>query len=120
MCVLVYPSYETLNMEGCAMEDFGLYLKYHKELAELKLKTIDHFLKGVNPQTRKRTSKADIVENVLRIAGCPLHISKIIEIANRDFKVQLERDSVVSILIKKIKAGQRFVRTAPNTFALKE
>jgi hypothetical protein len=32
----------------------------------------------------------------------------------------LERDSIVSIIIKKINAGQRFVRTAPNTFALKE
>jgi hypothetical protein len=34
--------------------------------------------------------------------------------------VQLQRDSIVSILIKKIKAGQKFVRTAPNTFALKQ
>jgi len=107
-------------MEGCAMEDFEQYLKYHKEITELKLKTINRFLKGVKPTPRKRTSKADIVENVLRIAGCPLHISRIIEIANRDFQVQLERDSVVSILIKKIKAGQRFKKTAPNTFALKE
>ena len=102
------------------MEDFGLYLKYHKELAELKLKTIDRFLKGVKPQTKKRTSKADIVENVLRIAGRPLHVSQIIEIASRDFLMQLERDSIVSIIIKKIKAGQRFIRTGPNTFALKD
>jgi hypothetical protein len=107
-------------MEGCTMENFELYLKYQKELTELKLKTINRFLKGVNPQARKRTLKADIVENVLRIAGCPLHISRIIEIAKRDFQVQLERDSVVSIIIKKIKAGQRFQKTAPNTFALKE
>jgi len=102
------------------MEDFELYLKYQKEVAEFKLKTINHFLKGEKTQAAKRTSKIDIVENILRIAGCPLHISRIIEIADRDFQVKLERDSAVSILIKKIRAGQRFKRTAPNTFALKE
>ncbi len=32
----------------------------------------------------------------------------------------LKRDSIVSILIQKVKAGQRFIRTAPNTFALKD
>jgi hypothetical protein len=102
------------------MENFELYLQYHKELTELKLKTINRFLKGAKPQTKKRTSKVDIVENVLRIAGRPLHVSQIIEIAGRDFLVQLERDSIVSIIIKKIKAGQRFIRTGPNTFALKD
>jgi hypothetical protein len=32
----------------------------------------------------------------------------------------LERDSIVSALIKKIKAGTRFIKVAPNTFALKK
>ena len=100
------------------MENFELYLQYHKELTELKLKTINRFLKGAKPQTSKRTSKVDIV--VLRIAGRPLHVSQIIEIECRDFQMQLERDSIVSIIIKKIKAGQRFIRTGPNTFALKD
>ena len=35
-------------------------------------------------------------------------------------EANLKRDSIVSILIKKVKAGQRFIRTAPNTFALKD
>ena len=102
------------------MENFELYLQYHKEIAENKLKTINRFLKSSKPKPVKRKSKASIVENVLRIAGRPLHISSIIEIAERDFGVQLERDSIVSILIKKIKTGQTFIRTAPNTFSLKE
>ena len=101
------------------MNSFESYLLYEKELTESKLKTIDRFLKGEKPKDKKRTSKISIVENVLAIAGRPLHISEIIEIANRDFKVKLERDSTVSILTKKIKAGQRFTRTAPNTFSLK-
>ena len=102
------------------MENFMLYLQFHKELAENKLKIIDRFLKNAKPKPSVRTSKAKTVENVLQIAGRPLHISKIIEIAKRDFGVQLERDSIVSILIKKINADQTFIRTAPNTFSLKE
>ncbi|MCP3680811.1 MAG: hypothetical protein GY782_11375 [Gammaproteobacteria bacterium] len=101
------------------MNSFESYLLYQKELAESKLKTINRFLKGEKPKAKKRTSKIDIVENVLAIAGRPLHISEIIEIADRDFQVKLERDSTVSIIVKKIKAGQRFTRTAPNTFFLK-
>lgn len=102
------------------MEQFESFLEYEKEITEFKLKTINRLQKGLKPKPKKRTSKADVVEHVLQIAGRPLHISEIIQIANRDFQVQLERDSIVSILIKKIKADQKFIRTAPNTFALKE
>lgn len=102
------------------MENFELYLQYHKEIAENKLKIINRFMKQAKPKSVQRTSKIGIVENVLKLAGRPLHISKIIEIAARDFEIQLERDSISSILTKKIKAGQTFIRTAPNTFALKE
>ena len=102
------------------MENFELYLQYHKEITEDKLKTIDRFMKQVKPRPIRRMSKVGMVENILKLAGRPLHISKIIEIATRDFEVQLERDSITSILTKKIKAGQKFIRTAPNTFALKE
>ena len=100
------------------MEELKKYLLYQKEIAENKLKTINRFLREEALQ-EKRTSKIDIVEKVLQIAGRPLHVSEIIEIADRDFHVQLERDSIVSIIVKKIKAGQRFIRTAPNTFGLK-
>lgn len=102
------------------MEQFERYLQYQKEISESKLKTINRLLKGVKPKTTKRTSKVNVVENILKITGRPLHVSQIIEIAKTDFQTELERDSIVSILIKKMKAGQRFIRTAPNTFALKE
>ena len=102
------------------MEQLDLFFEYEKDIAEFKLKTINRIQKGMKDKKKKRTSKAIIVEHVLRLAGRPLHVSEIIQIANRDFNVQLERDSIVSILIKKIKAGQTFVRTAPNTFALKQ
>jgi hypothetical protein len=102
------------------MKNFQFYLEFQKDLAEAEIKVINRYLKGAKPKKDRRTSKTDTVENVLRIAGRPLHISEIIKIAQRDFQIGLERDSVVSILIKKIKAGQKFQRTAPNTFTLIE
>lgn len=60
----------------------------------------------------------DLVEKVLRAAGRPLRISETILRVKKDFSVRLERDSVVSNLVKKIRAGRAFKRTAPNTFAL--
>ena len=102
------------------MESFEKFLEYEKQIAEFKIKTISRIQKGLETKPRKPMSKVETVEHVLKIAGRPLHISEIIHIADRDFQVPLERDSMVSILVKKIRAGQRFIRTAPNTFALKE
>jgi len=101
------------------MDPFQSYLQYQKELAEFKLKTINRFQKGMEPKL-KRTSKIDTVTNVLNIAGRPLHVTEIVQIAKRDFEVDLDRDSIVSAILKKVKAGKSFIRASPNTFALKE
>lgn len=102
------------------MDNFESYLLYQKEITESKLKIINRFQKAVQPKPKKRTSKIEIAENVLRIAGRPLHVSEIIHLADRDFQVTLDRDSIVSAILKKVTAGKAFIRTAPNTFALKE
>ncbi len=102
------------------MDDFESYLLYQKEITESKLKVINRFQKAVQPKPVKRTSKIEVAKNVLRIAGRPLHVSEIIHLAERDFQVALERDSIVSAILKKVTAGKSFIRTAPNTFALKE
>ena len=101
------------------MDQFESYLQYQKEIAEFKLKIINRFQKGVKPKL-KRTSKIEIAKNVLNIAGRPLHVSEIIQLAKRDFEVELDRDSIVSAILKKVKAGKSFIRTSPNTFTLKE
>jgi hypothetical protein len=102
------------------MDQFESYLHYQKEITETKLKIINRFQKGVQAKPKKRTSKIEIAKNVLRIAGRPLHVSEIIKLAERDFQVVLDRDSIVSAILKKVNTGKSFVRTAPNTFALKE
>lgn len=102
------------------MDQFESYLQYQKELTETKLKIINRFQKGIQVNPDKRTSKIQIARNILRIAGRPLHVSEIIRLAQRDFQVALDRDSIVSAILKKVSAGKSFIRTAPNTFALKE
>ena len=102
------------------MDQFKSYLQYQKEITETKLKIITRFQKGIQVKPDKRTSKIEIARNVLHIAGRPLHVSEIIHLADRDFQVTLDRDSIVSAILKKVNAGKSFIRTAPNTFALKE
>ena len=101
------------------MDQFKLYLQYKKEVAQAQLKIVDRFLQQERRQPQHRTSNIDIVKNVLNSAGHPLHVSDIIQLAQKNFQVQLNRDSIVSAILKKTNAGQTFIRTAPNTFALK-
>lgn len=101
------------------MDQFELYLQYQKELAASKLKVIEQFQKGGRAKSIKRTSKIEIVRNVLNDAGKPLHVTEIVQLAKKTYDVLLDRDSIVSAILKKVKAGKMFIRTAPNTFALK-
>ena len=98
-------------------DEFNRYLSYQKEVSEAKLKIIGRLKKGMKEKPQKRTSQINIAWHVLKAAGRPLHVSEIIEIAKRDFQEELERDSIVSAILKKARAGRMFIRTAPNTFA---
>jgi len=103
------------------MDSFEKFIEFQKELLQSQLKTIRRYQQQ-NPQCKKhqkRTSKLNVVEDILLSADQPLHIAKIIEIAKNDYNVALQRDSIVSAIVKKIREGERFVRVAPNTFALK-
>ena len=97
------------------MDQFELYLQYQKELAVSKLKIIEQFQKGGRTKPNKRTSKIEITRNVLNGAGKPLHVTEIVQLAKQVYDVQLDRDSIVSAILKKVKAGKTFIRTAPRT-----
>ncbi len=61
-----------------------------------------------------------LVINMIVIAPqnqCKEQVRK--QLAEKKHQVKLSRDSIVSAILKKINAGQTFIRTAPNTFALK-
>lgn len=64
-------------------------------------------------------SQVDIVFEILRTAGSPLHIDEILKLAARKRRT-LDRESVVSAITKYVNRHERFVRTAPNTFAILE
>ena len=103
------------------MDTFEKLLDLQKDLLQSQLKTIYRYQQQYVPGKKKlrRTSKLDIVADILASSDQPLHISEIIRIAQQEYQTEMERDSIVSALVKKVKAGRRFVRVAPNTFALK-
>jgi hypothetical protein len=74
---------------------------------------------ATEPAREKRTSQLDMVQDVLRRAGKPLHISEILERVEKLHGRSLDRESVVSSLVKKIARGERFIRTDKNVFTLK-
>jgi hypothetical protein len=74
---------------------------------------------AVEPGRDKSTSQIDIVYDVLRRAGKPLHISEILDRVEKLHGRRLDRESVVSSLVKKIARGDRFLRTDKNVFTVK-
>ena len=90
------------------MTDIDNYLEIKRELLQAQLRVVYRHQRKTLPrgQQLKRTSNLTIVEDILQNSDEPLHISKIIQIAQKDYNVNLERDSIVSALIKKINAGK--------------
>jgi hypothetical protein len=65
---------------------------------------------------KKSMSNMDMVTDILRQARQPLHISEILAQVKTKYKVSLDRESLVSALVKKVHRHQGLTRTAPNTF----
>ena len=74
---------------------------------------------NLEPRREKSTSQIEMVHDVLRRAGKPLHISEILDRVEKLHGRRLDRESIVSSLVKKIARGDRFVRTDKNVFTLK-
>jgi hypothetical protein len=79
-----------------------------------------------NPESEKRLrgqksmSQVDMVYDILRAAGKPLHITEVLERVEKSFGQRLDRESVVSSLVKKVRRQDRFVRTDRNVFGLRQ
>ena len=72
--------------------------------------------KRPSPQGR---SQVDMAYDILASAERPLHVTELIEGIETTFSRAVDRESLVSALSKKIARGDRFVRTAKNTFAVR-
>jgi hypothetical protein len=73
----------------------------------------------MKPVRKVRMSQIDMAYDVLKGAQAPLHIEDLLKNIQDSFAIQVDRESLVSSIVKKIRQGRRFVRTAPNTFSLR-
>ncbi len=75
---------------------------------------------GEKPRKPKGLSQVDMVYDILRTAGKSLHITEILQRIENRFGQQVDRESVVSSLVKKVRREDRFVRTDKNVFGLRQ
>jgi hypothetical protein len=89
---------------------------------EAQLKAVKRLRSGTveeKPPPRDM-SQVDMVYDILKRAPQPLHISEIIDHVEKVHGRRLDRESIVSSLVKKVRRGDRFIRTNRNVFGLKE
>lgn len=107
--------------------DIKEWVKLQEELLKAQLQVIRGYRRGTEPSNDKQSvihdkskSQISMIRDILLSVGTPLHVSEIIHQVKEKFGVNLDRESVVSALTKKVKKGAAFVRTGPNIFGLKE
>jgi hypothetical protein len=116
------------------MNDFKKYLLLEKKVTEYKLKTIERALKKIDekpikglrkiyrvkPENRRRITKTDLIGKILEDADRPMNLKEIEDVAKKEHNTEMTRDSMSSILSKKVRAGKTFIRTGPNEFYLRK
>jgi len=105
-----------------AIMDIKEWAKIQETLLKSQLKAVREILReGESPPRKPRKtgrSQMSIIYDILLAAQKPLHITDIITSAKQNFGVDLDRESIVSALTKKVKSGRMFKRVKPNTFAI--
>ena len=90
---------------------------------EAQLRAVRRLREGsplpATPRPRPGLSQVDMAFDILKKARTPLHVSAILERLQAAFHVTVDRESLVSSLTKKVARGDRFLRPAKNTFALR-
>ncbi len=71
------------------------------------------------PRSKKGLSQVDMAYDILKKTRSPLHVSDLLARIQASFGVTIDRESLVSSLAKKVARGDRFLRTAKNTFAVR-
>jgi hypothetical protein len=98
------------------------FLSFYESLFLAQLRTVRQ-LKSPKPKKSKgiedkSMSNMDMAIDILRRAQRPLHISEIIAQVKTKYGVTLDRESLVSALVKKVHRRQGLSRSAPNTFEI--
>jgi len=96
------------------------FLSFYESLFLAQLRTVRQLKSPKPKKTRqaahKGMSNMDMAIDILRRAQRPLHISEMIAQVKTKYGVTLDRESLVSALVKKVHRRQGLSRTAPNTF----
>jgi len=98
------------------------FLSFYENLFSAQLRAVRQ-LKSPKPKRTKGVkekgmSNMDMATDILRRAQQPLHVSEIITQVKARHGVALDRESLVSALVKKVHRRQGLIRTAPNTFQI--
>lgn len=96
------------------------FLSFYEYLYSAQLRTIRQLKAprrtGAKPRPGKGMSKMDMALDILRQTKRPLHVSELLVQIKAKHGVTLDRESLVSALVKKVHRHQGVTRTAPNTF----
>ena len=98
------------------------FLSFYESLFLAQLRSVRQ-LKSPKAKKPKRIedksmSNMDMAIDILQRAQRPLHISEIIAQVKTKYGVPLDRESLVSALVKKVHRRQGLSRSAPNTFEI--
>ena len=98
------------------------FLSFYERLLSTQLRFVRQLKIPKLRETKKREGKSmsnmSMAIDILRRTPKPLHISEIIAQVKTKYSVTLDRESLVSALVKKVHRGQGLSRTAPNTFKI--
>lgn len=91
---------------------------------DAQLRAVRRLRKGApaasHTRPSSRLSQVDMAYDILKKARFPLHVSELLARIQTSYGVAVDRESLVSSLSKKIARGDRFLRTAKNTFGLRK
>src|SRR3990170_391231 len=98
------------------------FLSFYESLFLAQLRTVRQ-LKSPRPKKAKRRedksmSNMNMAIDILQRVQRPLHISEVIAQVKTKYGVALDRESLVSALVKKVHRRQGLSRPAPNTFQI--
>jgi hypothetical protein len=104
-------------------ETKDLILNVFEASLEAQLRAVRRLRQGEpsahQPRRRKGLSQVDMAFDILRRARSPLHVSAILDRIQTQFGVNVDRESLVSSLTKKVARHNRFLRPEKNTFSLR-
>ncbi len=99
------------------------FLSFYENLFSAQLRAVRQLkspkLKKPKRKENEGMSNMAMAVDILRRAQKPLHISEIIAQVKAKYGVALDRESLVSALVKKVHRRQGLSRSAPNTFEIK-